>query len=360
MAVLDHHDRRVDQHADREREPAQRHDIGTDAEPVHRDEGGQQRQWNADYGNERRTEMQQEGDDHEAYDHCLFDQVAAERLDRCGDQAGAVVAGNDFDPGGQGLLDFGDLALDAVDYVERILAVAHHDYSAHDFSVAVEIGDAFTQVGSQAHDAEVADQNRRAVVVADRNLFEVGHRADVSQASNKVACARHFEHPAADLVVALADLVDHVPKRDFQREHPVRIEPNLILLDEPADRGDLCTARFGPQSVAHFPVLQASQIRGAELVAAIEQHVLVDPSGSGRIRADNRVDSGGELARDLLKILEHAAARPIDIGSVLEDDINVRVVGHRLRAHRLDVWRREHRGNDRIRDLIFDHVGRLT
>ena len=37
VGVLDHHDRRVDQHADRERDAAERHDVGGDAEVVHRE-----------------------------------------------------------------------------------------------------------------------------------------------------------------------------------------------------------------------------------------------------------------------------------------------------------------------------------
>ena len=40
MSVLHHHDRRVDQDADRQRNPAQRHDVGAHAEGIHGNECG--------------------------------------------------------------------------------------------------------------------------------------------------------------------------------------------------------------------------------------------------------------------------------------------------------------------------------
>jgi hypothetical protein len=49
---------------------------------------------------------------------------------------------------------------------------------------------------------------------------------------------------------------------------------------------------------------------------------------------------------DLLEIFEHARARPVKIGSVLEDHIDVGIAEHRLGAHRLDMRRRQQAGDD--------------
>ena len=73
-----------------------------------------------------------------------------------------------------------------------------------------------------------------------------------------------------------------------------------------------------------------------------------------------RIHTSRELARNLLQVFQHAAARPIDVGAVFEHDEHIRVVGHGLCADRLDVWRGEHRGDNWIGHLILDEIGRLA
>ena len=121
----------------------------------------------------------------------------------------AVVAGDDLDARGQGLLQLRELPLDAVDHVERVLPVAHHDDAADRLALAVPFRHAFAQVGSETHHAQIADQHRRAVVGRDRDLLEIGERMDVAQAADHVVGARHLEHAPADFAVAVANLVDH-------------------------------------------------------------------------------------------------------------------------------------------------------
>ncbi len=41
IAILDHHNGRIDEHADGQRQPAQRHDVGADVQVIHGDECGQ-------------------------------------------------------------------------------------------------------------------------------------------------------------------------------------------------------------------------------------------------------------------------------------------------------------------------------
>ena len=82
IAILDHHDRSVDQHADRESQSAERHDVGADLEVVHRDKRGEHRKGKSEDRDERGAEMEQEDDDHQADNDRFFDQISLESIDR--------------------------------------------------------------------------------------------------------------------------------------------------------------------------------------------------------------------------------------------------------------------------------------
>jgi hypothetical protein len=58
--VLDHDDRRVDHRPDRNRNAAERHDVGADAEPPHCDEGHQDADRQRENRHQRRAGVEQE------------------------------------------------------------------------------------------------------------------------------------------------------------------------------------------------------------------------------------------------------------------------------------------------------------
>src|SRR2546430_9242469 len=59
-----------------------------------------------------------------------------------------------------------------------------------------------------------------------------------------------------------------------------------------------------------------------------------------------------------VQILEHARARPVRIGAVLEQDVDERIAEHRVAAHGFRSGYREHRRRQRIGDLVLDEIGR--
>ena len=77
IAVLHHHDRGVDQHANRQRQSAERHDVGADVQVVHRNERGDDRNRQRENRNQRGAEVKQKDDDDEADDDGLFRQDRA-------------------------------------------------------------------------------------------------------------------------------------------------------------------------------------------------------------------------------------------------------------------------------------------
>src|SRR5258708_5039367 len=81
--------------------------------------------------------------------------IAGKSFDGVVDEAGAVVAGNDFDAGGQRWLEFGQPFLYAVDDGEGVQAVAHDDDAADGFAFAVPFGDSLADVRAESDSADV-------------------------------------------------------------------------------------------------------------------------------------------------------------------------------------------------------------
>ena len=110
VRVLDHHDRGVDHRADRDRDAAERHDVGVDALRAHDDERRQHAERQRHDGDERRAQVQQEHEAHERDDDELLDQLAAQVVDRALDQRRAVVDRDDLDARRQAGLQLLELA----------------------------------------------------------------------------------------------------------------------------------------------------------------------------------------------------------------------------------------------------------
>ena len=77
VRVLDHHDRRVDHHADRDRDAAQAHDVGVHAQRTHRDDRDQHADGQHDDRDQRAARMEQEYQAHQCDDQALLEQRRA-------------------------------------------------------------------------------------------------------------------------------------------------------------------------------------------------------------------------------------------------------------------------------------------
>ncbi len=88
-AVLDHHHRAIDDHAEVDRPQAQQ--AGRDAEPQHAGEGEQHRQRNRQGDDHRRPQVAEEREQHGDDQQPALEQVVLHRVDDVVDQLGAVV-----------------------------------------------------------------------------------------------------------------------------------------------------------------------------------------------------------------------------------------------------------------------------
>src|SRR5216684_255932 len=146
IAVFDHDDCGVHKHTDCKSQSTQRHDVGADVEVIHGNKRGDDRNREGDDGNQRRAEMEQEHNDHQADDDCLFDQIPLQRFDRLLNQASTVIARDHFYSWGEGASNLRQLLLHAVDYVESVQAVTHYDDPAHRFTLPLPLRYTFANV----------------------------------------------------------------------------------------------------------------------------------------------------------------------------------------------------------------------
>src|ERR1700704_730111 len=95
-------------------------------------------------------------------------------------------------------------------------------------------------------------------------------------------------------------------------------------------------------------------------MAVIHEDVLVDPSGPGRIRPDDGMNSFGQSTLDLLHVFQNTRARPVEVRSIFKHDEDVGISEHRLRSYGFYMRGGKQGRDNGISDLIFDDARRLT
>src|SRR5262249_33177031 len=148
--VLQHQNGVVHDHADRQRQRQQRHEVDREAAPAHGDEEADQRRRDRDADVERRAQRAQEqerhhrgqGDPQEKSDFYLFNIVD--------DEEGVVGGDADVHAGGEHLAEGGQAILDLGADLDDVGAGGAHDADA-DGGHAVEAGQAAAGVHAVLH-----------------------------------------------------------------------------------------------------------------------------------------------------------------------------------------------------------------
>ena len=110
--------------------------------------------------------------------------------------------------------------------------------------------------------------------------------------------------------------------------------------------------------VAQVPVLDRAQF--GEVLVGADQCVLVDPADAGRIGSELGRNAPGEATGREVQVLQHPRARPVDVGAILEDDVDERRAEERKAPHDLGLGDGQHRARQRIGDLVLDDLRRLA
>jgi hypothetical protein len=166
-----------------------------------------------------------------------------------------------------------------------------------------------------------------------------------------------LDQPAAHVVVTSAHGFDDRVERQLVGGEARGIYGDLVLAHLAAYRRNLGDAGHALDRVAQEPVLVAAQLIARVLTGAVDQRILKDPADARRVGAKLGLHPRGKLGSNLRQVFENARPRPVDVGAVLEDDIDVAEAEVRVAADGLDLGGTEERRDDRVGDLVLENVG---
>src|SRR3546814_21154020 len=91
----------------------------------------------------------------------------------------------------------------------------------------------------------------------------------------------------------------------------------------------------------------------------VDQRIFVYPADSGGVRAQRWLCRGGQSPLNLVQVFEHPGACPVEISSVLEDDVYERVAKEGVAPYGLGPGDRKHGCGQGICDLVLYNLRRL-
>jgi len=289
-------------------------------------------------------------------DHFL-DEGALQRVDRAVDQVAPVVGRRHRHPRGQPRRKLRELFLHPADHLLCVLAVPHDDDSTDDLALPVLLQQPAPARPAHLHHAEVLHIDRRPGNRGRHDdVLHVLPAPKVPAASDLVLHRVAFDHVAADLPVGAGDGCGHGPDGDAVREQLHRVEVDLVLPLEAADRRHLGDSRHRLERVPQVPVLDRPQL--AQVVPVALQGVPVDVPHPRAVGPEDRDDSLGQAVADLVQPLQHPAAGPIEVHRVLEDDVDHRRAEHRRRADGPHVRQSLEVRRQRVGHLVLDDLRR--
>jgi hypothetical protein len=367
MDVLDHHHGRVHQDADRDRQAAERHEVGRLAGEPHDQEGGEHRQRQDQRHGQCRAQVTEHHDQHQHHQHHRL----AERLLDCAhrrrDQFAAVVEGHQFDALRQARRELGDGALHALDRRAAVAALAQQHQPGDRFARAVGGHRPVAGECAEAHLGQVADVYRCAVAGRDRHGADAVGVAQLTEGAHQQDLLVAIDAVAAGIAVVLLERLFQVIEIEPVGAQRLGARDDLERAHLAAQRIDVGHAGHGAQPRTDHPVLQRAQLGVA--VAGTGDAVHVGLAERGGDRRQHRLGPGRQAGAHLVEALGHLRARPVDVGAVLEidDDAGERVLGGRaqhrlarqaLQLHldregdaRFDLGRCQPRGLDHHHDL---------
>ena len=232
--------------------------------------------------------MKEEDQAHHAHDDDFLDEFLFQRRNRPLDEIRSVVGGDKFHSRRKGRRDLFDFCFNALDHFKRVFTITHNNHATHDFTIAVQFGEAAAHVRPDRDLGDVSQCDRRSAAHANANGLKVFDRTYVAPAPHHVFRSAQLYGSPSDVVVAHADRVSNGFNRNAVRGKFVRIQIDLILLDETSQARHLGDPFNTRQLIAKIPILQTSELREIVFAALFHQRVLKHPADSGGIRPQDR------------------------------------------------------------------------
>src|SRR6266508_42822 len=226
--------------------------------------------------------------------------------------------------------------------------------------LVVDAEDAGLRRGAEGHPPDVAHEDRHAVRRLEHDVFHVADGLDQADAANHQALLSVVELRAAGVLIVGADGFGDPFDREavfFQLE---RIDLDLELFDESAERRDVRDAGDLQQARDHDPVLNLAQLHrvfSAFVVCAFET-VAVHLADARSERAERRRHPGRQ--HGVAQFFHDELPREIVVGRVGEGHFDYREAEDRARAARDHSRHVFERAFNRHGHLLLDLFGRMS
>ncbi|ARF90813.1 putative autotransporter protein [Burkholderia cenocepacia] len=333
--VLDRDGRVVDENADREREPAQRHDVDGLPEHGQREQRREHRERNRDRDDQRRAPAAEEQQDHQRGQARGDQRFAHDALDRRLHEHGLIVERRDAQRVRQPGRDLRQHRLHLVDDRQRRCAAGLLDRQQRR-ALAVHPHDVGLRRVAVANVRDVAHVHDVAADRLHRQVVQRGDRLRAAVHLHVVFVRADFRGAARQDQVLRVDRVHDVDRREPLRLQRARIEIDDDLADLAAERQRHRRALDGRELRADEAVAEVVQLLLGERVA--RQPELQDRHRRRVVRDDvRRQRAGRQDAQDRRGVARGLRDRAIDVGARVEEHLHDRHAVQRLRLDVLDV-----------------------
>ena len=299
--------------------------VCRDAAQIEQEERAQQRERHYCSDHERGAVVAhaEEEHEHEQDQGDAFDHVVPHGVQCPVDQIGPVVMGHEVDARREVVfVDVFDLGAHALEYFERVLALAQND-DALDHVVFIGLAGHNPADAAQAdlvadfHTTEIADADGRAVARIDRDRPNVRGVAHETEAAHDVHLGSVLDVAAAAIAVAIGKGVEHLAEGKIVGTQFGGIDQHLVLFGRTAEAVHVHHAWHGAHLPFDDPVFQGFQLNEWKALGRGER-VAVDFAHGCRIRRKTGVGARRKIDRG--ERLGGLVAHKLAVGVVLEDD----------------------------------------
>src|ERR1041385_8161915 len=329
--VLDHHDGRIDHHADADRQTAKRHQICRLPRIPHEDECDKHAKGNCRGGNERAAEVpKQQHQDHQNQEFAL-NQRLNDRVYAVIDEFGLIVEVNDLNARRQCFVNLGDFLFNSIDDLLGILVDAFEDDAGDDFALTILGYCTLTNLVPDLNARHIAYANGCAPARVKHDVLDVIDVFDQPKAAHDILFIAMLDEVGAGVLIVCLNRVEQRFQRDVVINQRLLIDDYLVLLYVAAETQHISDAGHRAQLQLDDPILNRAQLLIA--LAMADDLIEIYLTGSGGDGTHRRLEPRRNILFRVSEPLKDLLPRKINIGVVAEINGNDREPKFGFRFH---------------------------
>ena len=255
-----HHDHRTVDHQPEVDRP-QTHQARRDAGSPHQIGREEHRQRDCQRDDDSGPHIPQQHQQHAHHQQPPLGEVMEHRVERAGDELGAVVENLKRYARGKCGLQGVQTLLGCVDNAAAVLPAHHHHHAGDHFAAAIACGRALPGQRRDGHLGDVADQHRHAPGgAAHHDLLDILQTAEQRTAPDEPLLAVGDDVPAAGAVVVAFQRRQHLTQRNFLCAEAIGVDPHLVALGIAPMAVDIGDAGHLAHGGGNIPLQHAAQI----------------------------------------------------------------------------------------------------